>query len=281
MSYKRILTVQDISCVGQCSLTVALPIISAMGVEASILPSSILSTHTYKFSGYTFLDLTDEMPKICAHWKNSGITFDGVYTGYIGNPKQFEVVKDIVANCSNEGVKVIVDPVMGDNGVFYTGFDKEYAKKMADFCSIADVILPNLTEACFLTGVEYKENYSREYIEDILKKLSTLGVNTVVLTGVSFEKEKLGVAIYDKTIDTVTYYFGEKIDKNFHGTGDIYSSCFVGGFIKGLSAEQAGALAVDYTIECIKQSYNDDDHWYGAEFEKGMPYLAKRLAELE
>lgn len=281
MTYKRIVTVQDISCVGQCSLTVALPVISAMGVEASILPSSILSTHTYKFKGYTFLDLTDEMPKIVEHWKKSDIKFDGIYTGYIGNPKQFDIVKDILSNCSKEDVKVIVDPVMGDNGSFYPGFDLEYAKKMASFCSVADVILPNLTEACFLTNVEYKECYDRKYIEELLRKLSDLGVNTVVLTGVSFEEHKLGVAVYDKSIDTVTYYFGERIDKNFHGTGDIYSSCFVGGFIKGLTAEQASALAVDYTIECIKQSYSDDEHWYGAEFEKGMPYLAKRLEELE
>ena len=277
MQTKRIVSIQDVSCMGQCSQTVALPIISAMGVETAIIPSAVLSTHTYNFKGFTFADLTDEMPKIAEHWKQIGVNFDGVYTGYIGNVKQFAVIEGIIDECKKNGGTIIIDPVMADHGVFYPLFDEAYAKRNAEFCRKADIILPNITEACFLVEYEYKTEYDEAYIMGLLRKLATLGVKQIVLTGVTYEKDKLGVAVYDCVEDKVEYYFGKYIDKSYHGTGDVYSATVVGGVMKGMSVYDAAALAVDYTVKCIEATYDDVEHWYGVEFEKEIPYLVKRI----
>ena len=272
---KRILTVQDASCVGQCSLTVALPILSACGVEASVLPSALLSTHTAGFTGFTVLDLTDEFPKIIDHWKREGITFDGVYTGYILE-KQIGLINRICKEL-NRGPKII-DPVMADHGSFYYGFDENFAKKMADLCRGADVILPNLTEAAFLLGEECRlSGYDKDYIEGLCRRLrDTLDVKCVLLTGVSFSDDKLGVCVYEN--DTFSYYFAEKLPRNFHGTGDIYSSAFVGAFIRGKSAYEAASIAVNFTVHAMKLTMpHADAHPYGVFFESATPLLLKEL----
>ena len=174
MSYKRLLTIQDISCVGQCSLTVALPIISACGLETCVLPSAVLSTHTAGFTGYTFRDLTEDMPSIKEHWVKEGIRFDAIYTGYLGSTKQIDYVADIFeATASKNGVK-IVDPAMADNGSLYPGFDTDFVEAMKGLCAKADYVIPNITEACFLTGVEYKTVYDREYVDLILSCIEHL-----------------------------------------------------------------------------------------------------------
>ena len=147
MAYPKILTVQDISCVGQCSLTVALPIISACGIETCVLPSAVLSTHTAGFKGYTFRDLTDDMPDICAHWQKEGISFDAVYTGYLGSTKQIDYVKNILSTVKKSDGYAVVDPAMADNGKLYPGFDMEFVEAMKTLCGAADYILPNITEA--------------------------------------------------------------------------------------------------------------------------------------
>ncbi len=185
MPYKKILTIQDISCVGQCSLTVALPILSACGMETCILPSAVLSTHTAGFSGFTVRDLTSDIPAIAAHWQKEKIQFDAIYTGYLGSLQQIEYVKDIFANLKAEGGTIIVDPAMADNGKLYPAFDAAYAAAMAGLCGQADIVIPNITEACLMTGTEYKENYDGFYITQLLEKTAALGVQTVVLTGVS------------------------------------------------------------------------------------------------
>ncbi len=275
MSYKRILTVQDASCVGQCSLTVALPIISACGIETAVLPSALLSTHTAGFTGFTVLDLTAEFPKIIEHWKKEGITFDGIYTGYVLE-SQINYINEICKSF-NTGVKII-DPVMADHGSFYYGFGKEFAKKMCKLCYGADVILPNLTEAAFLLDEEcVLSGYDKHYIEELCKKLAdTLKVKTVVLTGVSFDEEKLGVCVYGN--GKAEYYFTERVERNFHGTGDIYSSAFVSGFVLGKSAFDAAAIAADYTVEAMKLTMPyQKEHSYGVFFEQAVPTLLKKL----
>ena len=151
---KRVLTIQDISCVGKCSLTVALPIISAFGIETAILPTAVLSTHTM-FKNFTFKDLTDELEKISDHWKKEQIGFDAIYTGYLGSFEQIDLVCEIVNILRDENTLVIVDPVMADNGKLYPGFTEEFAKEMAKLCSKADIILPNMTEASFMLGIPY------------------------------------------------------------------------------------------------------------------------------
>ena len=280
MSTKRILTIQDVSCYGQCSLTVALPILSAMGIETAIIPSAILSTHTGGFTGYTFRDLTEDLPAISAHWQKENIAFDAFYTGYVGNKKQLDYIKDIVQTNAKKNSLFIVDPVMADNGNLYYGFDVEFAAEMARFIQGADVILPNLTEAAFLLKEPCRlEGYDQDYIEKLVRRLSALSGGDVVLTGVSFEKDKLGVAAYSKKKDKVHYYFSQRIEGSFHGTGDVYASTFSGGLLRGLSVEEAAELAVDFTLEAIKETLPDrKEHWYGVKFEKALPYLIKRLS---
>ena len=273
---KRLLTIQDISCVGQCSLTVALPVISACGIETAILPSSILSTHTAGFTGYTFRDLTDDMPAILAHWQKENITFDAFYTGYVSK-EQIPIILHIIEETARTGALKIVDPVMADNGALYKGFAPDFPQEMKKLCSEADIILPNLTEAAFLLGEEYcGASYSKEYIDGLLERLKALGPKHVVLTGVSFEPEKLGVAVYDG--DTPRYYFHERIDASMHGTGDVYASVAAGAICRGWSVYNAAALAADVVVESMKATLDDKDHWYGVKFEKALPYLISRLA---
>ncbi len=275
MSYKKILTVQDASCVGQCSLTVALPIISACGIETAVLPSALLSTHTAGFTGFTVLDLTPEFPKITEHWKKESISFDGIYTGYV-LASQIDYINEICSSL-NKGVKII-DPVMADHGAFYYGFDREFAKKMCTLCQGADVILPNLTEAAFLLDMEcVLSGYDKAYIEGLCKKLAEkLNVKTVVLTGVSFESDKLGVCVYEN--GAAEYYFTERLERNFHGTGDIYSSAFTAAYVLGKSAIESATAAADYTVEAMKLTMPcQNEHFYGVFFERALPSLLKKL----
>ncbi len=276
MSYKRVLTVQDISCVGQCSLTVALPILSACGLETAIIPSAVLSTHTAGFSGYTFRDLTDDIPKITEHWVKENIKFDAIYTGYLGSTKQIDYVKDIFDNVSRENTVKIVDPAMADGGKLYPAFDSEYVEAMKKLVSQADIVIPNITEACFLTDTEYKTEYTPDYIEDLISKLKKLGAKTAVITGVSYKNGKTGIAVSSDNVNG--YYEHNVIGKGCHGTGDVYASAFVGAYTKGKDLLEAAKIAADYTVECIKLTKDDPEHWYGVKFELALPKLIEMLS---
>lgn len=275
---KRILTIQDISCVGKCSLTVALPIISAMGVEAAVMPTAVLSTHT-QFSGFTFRDLTDDMIPIAGHWKKENIDFSAIYTGYLGSEKQIDIVAGIFDDFGGKDTKIVVDPAMADNGVLYKGFKPEFPSAMFSLCGKADVILPNITEASFMLGVDYPgENYDESYIRKMLVDLTKSGAKTAALTGVSFEKDKLGVMSYDSVTGKYFSYFSEKLPASFHGTGDIFASAFTGALARGNSVERSLQIAVDYTVKCIELTLNDKHPaWYGVNFEEAIPYLVKLL----
>ena len=276
MVNKRILTVQDISCVGQCSLTVALPILSACGFETAILPTALLSNHTaVEFNGFTFLDLTSEMEKIVKQWQKENIHFSSIYIGYLGNKKEVDIVKDIYDSILEPNGIKIVDPAMADNGKLYTGFDEEYVNKMKQLVFNSDIILPNISEACLLTDTPYKEQYDEEYIKDLINKLHYNGAKTVVLTGVGYAKEYSGVVVSDN--DNFKYYQHAKINKQYHGTGDIYSSVFTGMYLSGKSLYEAATIAADFVVECIKNTIDDVDHWYGVKFESIIPVLAKKL----
>ena len=275
MSYKRILSIQDVSCVGQCSMTVALPILSACGIETAILPSAVLSTHTAGFTGFTVRDLADDMPAVNEHWVKEGIKFDAVYTGYLGSKKQVDYVLNICKTTLNESGLFIVDPAMADNGKLYYGFDMEYVNENKKLVKECDYLLPNITEACLLTGIEYKEVYDREYIDNLVLALRELGAKNVVLTGVSFREGKTGIMVYEN--DNYNYYEHEKIEKSCHGTGDIYSSAFVGALLNGKSAIESAKIAGDYVVKCIKATEGDKDHWYGAKFEPVLGELIKEV----
>ena len=273
--YKRILTIQDISCVGQCSLTVALPIISACGIECAVLPSAVLSTHTGGFKGFTFRDLTDDMPLIEKHWNSEGIKFDAIYTGYLGSTKQIDIVKSIASSTAADGAPVIVDPAMADNGKLYYGFDDAFVSSMRTLISGADYVLPNITEASFLTGIEYREKYDEEYVASLIKALTGLGAGNVVMTGVGYREGFTGVVVHENGVSR--YYEHKRISSGCHGTGDIYASAFVGALENGISAYDAAVIAADFTVRCIENTQDHPDHWYGARFEGALPFLISAI----
>lgn len=274
---KRIMTIQDISCVGKCSLTVALPIISAAGVEAAVLPTAVLSTHT-AFPKFTFCDLTDEIEPISNTLKELKIDFDAIYTGYLGSFRQLSLVEKFIDDFKKNDTFVLIDPVMADHGKLYSGFAPEFAASMANLCKKADLVVPNITEAAFMLGVEYNPNYDEEYIKNLLKSLTGMGVPRAALTGISFKDSEIGVYYYDSTTDTYFKYFNEKLPTSFHGTGDIYASCALGAIMRGMPIESALALAVDFTLETMKETEKDKDHrFYGVNFESAIPCYVERL----
>ena len=274
---KRLVTIQDISCVGKCSLTVASPIISAMGIETAVIPTAVLSTHT-AFKNFTFRDLSSDIPNISKHWKEENIDFDAIYTGYLGSIEQIEMLKDFFIEFKTDNNFVFVDPAMADNGKLYTGFDTKFALKMKELCDRADIIVPNLTEACFMLERKYKENYSEEEIKEMLLELANGGAKKVVLTGVSFNENELGVMSYDKLNGKFFKYFREKIPVKYHGTGDVFASTLVGALVNDKTLEESLKIAVDYVWETIKDTFEEKkENAYGVNFETKIPFLIDSL----
>lgn len=276
MDYYRLLTVQDISCVGQCSLTVALPILSACGIETCILPSAVLSTHTGGFTGYTFRDLTDDIPAIADHWEKEGIRFDAFYTGYLGSERQIDMVLDIFGRLPRGKATRYVDPAMADNGKLYAGFDADFVTAMKKLARNADVLLPNITEACLLTGTPYFAKATRENISALIDALRRLCPGTIVLTGVGFDEGRTGVMVSDGS--KTEYYEHELISQGCRGTGDVFASAYVGCSMRGAAPLQAAKIAADYTVRCIRNTLGDDSHRYGVKFETAIPDLVARLS---
>ncbi len=277
MKEKRILTVQDVSCVGQCSLTVALPILSACGIETCVLPTAMLSTHT-AFKHFTSFDLTAEMPKIREVWEEENIKFNALYTGYLGSAGQVGEVLEIAKTCLPSDAVKIVDPAMADFGRLYPAFDSDFVTAMRKLCSSADIILPNLTEACFLAGAEYRETYDGQYTDDILKRLhAATGVGTIVLTGIGYRPDKTGVLVYEN--GNTDYYEHDRIGRGCHGTGDVYASVFTGAYLHGKTVTESARISADFTVLCIKNTLDDPSHWYGVNFEEKLPELWKLLGK--
>jgi pyridoxine kinase len=269
---KRILTVQDISCLGKCSVTIALPVISALGTECVILPTALLSNHTL-FKSFTSLDLTDQIGPITEKWINEGVEFDGIYTGYLGSIEQIDMVKKLFDTFGRDGI-IFVDPVMADNGKLYPAFDMEYARRNTELCSCADIIVPNITEACIMTGSEYREEYDETYVKDLLAKLVKLGAKITVLTGVSLSEGRTGIMGYDRDKDEFYTYQNDKVGAMFHGTGDLFSSTAVGEIMKGMDWKDAMRIAADYTSHTISETLNNPKKaWYGVDFETTLKDL--------
>ncbi len=278
MKQKRIMTIQDLSCFGKCSLTVAHPIMSAMGLEVCPVPTAVLSTHTAGFQNWTYRDLAADLPAIASHWKSQGLTFDGISTGYLGSEEMIDMVTDYF-RLFPEAVK-IVDPVFADNGKLYPAFDEKYAKGIARLCAAADVIVPNLTEATFMLGEKYvPAGYDEQYIHGLLRRLGELGCPVAVVTGVIYDPKYQGAVAYEAASGRFVQYFRENIDVSFHGTGDIFTSALAGAVVLGKPLEQALRIAVDYTVDCIKTTMPDrEEHWYGVKFESCLPGLIQSLA---
>lgn len=278
MAYQRILTIQDISCVGQCSLTVALPILSACGHETAVLPSAVLSTHTGRFQGYTFRDLTEDIPAIRRHWESEGLTFAAVYTGYLSSARQIACVRDVIRSRCPEGLRII-DPAMADDGRLYSGFGPDFVSAMKTLCAEADYILPNVTEAALLAGLPYREHPDRAYAEALAAGAAASDRQTVILTGVSFDADTTGVLV--RQGGQSRYYSHEKLPSGGYGTGDVFASAFTGALLRGRTAEAAVQLAADYTFRCVARTAGDPAHWYGLKFEPELPWLIRRLEETE
>lgn len=274
MAYQKILTVQDISCMGQCSMTVALPILSACGHETCILPTAVLSTHTGGFGPVHRHDLTANLSGILEHWQMLNTTFDAVYTGYLGNLSQVEEVKRFFSTMvAPQGIR-IVDPAMADHGKLYAGFDDDYVTGMKTLCAAADVIIPNLTEACLLTDTPYPAEWTAAFVETLLEKLEVL-CPCVILTGVGYHPEETGVIVSQN--GQRWHYIQQKLPGSFHGTGDIFAATFVGAWQQGKALCDAVKIAADYTALCIQKTRANPAHWYGIKFEEALPDLMKML----
>ncbi len=279
MRQKRVLAIHDISCVGKCSLTVALPIISATGIECSVLPTAVLSTHTGGFTGFTYRDLTEDVMPIVNHWSTLDIGFDAIYTGFLGSFEQISLMMDIFDRM--KGAVKFVDPVMADGGKLYPIFDPSFPKEMRKLCEKADVIMPNITEATLILGEEYREGpYTMEYIEGLMDRLAGLGPKKVILTGVFFDEEKLGAATLDTITGERSFYFSDKIPGYYHGTGDVFGSAVVGSYMNNKSLSESMKIAVDFTVSSIQRTYNaKTDLRFGVNFEEGIPQLIEDVLD--
>ena len=251
-----------------------------MDTEACVIPTAVLSTHTGGFSGYTFRDLTEDIAPIVAHWKKENFQFDAIYTGYLGSAEQCRLMIELFDTFKTEDNLIFVDPAMADNGKLYAGFSEDFPQEMKKVCAKADIIDPNLTEACLMLGEEFpgKTGYTEEWVKDILKKLCAMGCRTAVLTGVILSPEKQGAMAYDSETDTFSSYFSENLPVSFHGTGDVFSSALCGALVRGQDMEQALKTAVDFTVDAIRISAADPDlPRYGVRFEAALPGLIERL----
>ena len=280
MRQKRVLAIHDISGVGKCSLTVALPIISAAGVECSVLPTAVLSTHTGGFTGYTFRDLTDDIAPMVRHWKQLGEHFDLIYTGYLGSFEQIELMSRTFDELAAKDTIIAVDPVLGDNGRLYPGFRLNFPAAMKKLCEKADIIMPNLTEATLMLGEEYVEGpYTKEYIEGILHRLAeAMTLKKIILTGVFFDDKELGAATFDTATGEIDYILAENIPGVYHGTGDVFGSALTGALTIGKTLSEAVRIAVDFTTESIRWTNKAGTPIrYGVNFEA---HLGKYMKDL-
>ena len=270
MSYKRILTIQDISCVGQCSLTVALPVLSACGHEVCVLPTALLSTHTGGFGKPAIVPLSNALPEIVEHWKESKITFDLILTGYLGSVSAIQTAVQVMETMLSPGGMCIVDPAMADHGKLYSGFDEEYVLAMKRLCERADVILPNLTEAALLTGMPWEDRTDEDYARKLLELLPN---DRVVLTGVG--EENTGLLL--RSGGEVKRYAHPRLPGSYSGTGDLFAAAFAGAMASERGMYEAAKIAADFTCGCIECTIRQPAHWYGVKFEPVLRYLTKML----
>jgi len=277
---KRVAAIHDISGFGKCSLTVALPIISAAGIETAVMPTAVLSTHTGGFTGFTYRDLTEDLLPFIQHWKSLDLRFDAIYTGFLGSFEQLDIVTEFFRTFKDDSNLIMVDPVMADNGELYSIFSHEFAMGMKKLCEKADIIIPNITEASLLVEEKYNPGpYTEAYIEELLLKLSQLGPKKIVLTGVFFDEKELGAATYDATTNEISYVFAERIPGYYHGTGDVFGSALLGAIMNGFSLSRAAGMAVRFTASSIQKTAEaGTDIRFGVNFEQTIPELLAEFA---
>ncbi|WP_417043307.1 pyridoxamine kinase [Dysosmobacter sp.] len=255
MMTPRVAAIHDMSGFGRCSLTVAIPILSAMGIQCCPLPTAFLSTHTGGFEGFTFLDMTDEMPKVSTHWKQLGLSFQALYSGFLGSERQIGIVEDFIRDFRAPGTVVVVDPVMGDHGRVYQTYTPAMCAGTAHLAAQADVITPNLTEAALLLDIPYEDLPTGEAgCREIVERLSLDGKRSVVLTGASAEEGETGAVCYDASTGRVEVVETQRVPREFHGTGDVFASVLTGALVQGASLTEAARAAVDFVRLCAERT---------------------------
>lgn len=272
MLQKRVAAIHDLSCFGKCSLTVALPVISCLGIECAVVPTAMLSGHFAALPQVSVLDLTDRMEEISDHWQAGGVTFDGIFSGYLSSPAQAEQVENFVRRFRGEHTVFIADPAMADRGKLYRGFGMEQVEAMKRLCSTADVVLPNVTEACLMLGKPYEEYQSREQVEALLHGMTALGAKQVVITGVSLQADRVGIACFDGK--QTQFYDRERIPGHYNGTGDLFASVLTAHLVRGTDFLQAAKTAMDFTGHVIAETAKNPHHrTYGVDFEQHLGML--------
>jgi pyridoxine kinase len=274
-THKRAAAIHDISCFGRCSLTVALPILSAAGIETSVIPTAVLSTHTGGFEGFTYRDLTQDILPIVNHWRSLNLEFDAIYTGFLGSLEQVDILSQCFDLLKTKDTLIVVDPVMADDGRLYSIFPADFPDGMRKLCAKADVIVPNLTEAAFLLNEPYHDGpHTREEISHTLHALQALGPKRVVLTGVSFDQARLGASSLDAQTGEVAYTSELRIDPMYHGTGDVFASALTASLLHGRTLARAAEIAVRFTVESIARTKKTGaDNRFGVNFEEGLANL--------
>ncbi len=273
---KRVMAINDISCFGKCSLTVALPILSASGLEACPVPTALLSTHTGEgFKHFTFKNLDDQIIPITEHWKSLNLSFDAIYSGYLGSFEQINYVEKIIDDFN--GATVLIDPVMGDNGKLYKGFDERFSKGLLTLSKKADIIVPNITEASYMLGREYKDIYTEEDIINIIEELKNEGIKKAVITGIYMNDDIVASAVFDET--DISFIKNPRIKGLYHGTGDVFASALLSCIMKGINLKAAAEIAVWYVCECIKLTQkNHGENHYGVEFETLLSDFIEKIS---
>lgn len=264
----KVMTIQDYSSFGQCSLSVALPIISAMGIETISLPVALLSTHTSGFEGYTYVDLKDNVVPAAQHYKKLGINFDYIYVGYLGSSAAAKAVEEVCRLYPD--AQLIVDPAMAENGELYNGINEDFAQSIATLCKKSYIALPNLSEACLLSGVRYSRIQTKESILNICKKLEDKGIKRFVITGIRTNQGMLLAYCNDGVVKFIPT---QEVKGDFLGSGDVFASTLTGALASGLNLSQSLDVAVKYTQKTVELTSQDKSHWYGLKFEKTIPYL--------
>lgn len=279
---KRVAAINDISCLGKCSLTAELPIVSATGVECACIPTALLSTHTGGFTGYTFLDLSDQVLPVARHWKAEGFRFDGIFTGYMASPAQAELISEVINLLRSEDTLVMVDPAMADHGKFYAGFDHSIVEAFRLLLPRADVITPNLTEAAFLAGLPYREApLGRDYVEELLQRLRALCPGIVTVTGIQYDADEVGNLALDGRSGERHLSMREAYPGTFHGSGDIFAAAYGALLVRGAALGEALECATSLVSDSIARTYRSGNPCpYGSDFEGALPAYTARVEAL-
>ncbi len=281
MAQKKILVIQDMSCTGRCSITVALPLLSACGFETAVVPTSVLSTHTGGFVDYYHIDLTDDMDGILEHWKKLNMHFDGIYVGFLASKSQVDNTIRFIEQVKDEATIIFVDPAMADEGELYSLLPEGFPKEMKRLCAMSNVMVPNMSEAFMLLDMEYEEGpYEERKIEEMLKKLAKINETQVILTGVSFEDNRIGAASYH-TCGDFHFYACRYVDGMFYGAGDVFMSVLVGAIMNDLTIPRSIDISCEFVLDCIERTVMEaEDYRYGLNFEQGIPFLLRLLNKI-